>query len=183
VRWRRTRREDEVAARIKLHAANKKRQALPAIASRVWRFFTRRSLRTPCVTRLLQLLSLLAVRNLMRARLRRRCVHTAVCVLVCSSALSGNGLHALALLRSRSANARTIERCRAVAAGESRCCERGGSGNQQGGDKLVLHDDSNKCFGFRFRKTSRHGAAKAVCNIDGNKCIPLLSRIYTDNPK
>jgi hypothetical protein len=132
----------------------------------------RRSLRTPGVTWLLRLLSLLAVRNLVRTRLRRRCVHATVCVLICSGTLSSNGLRALALLRRRCANGRTVERRRAVAAGESGSSERGRSGNQQGGDKLVLHDDSNKRFGFRFKKTSRQGPAKAVCNIGGISVFP-----------
>jgi hypothetical protein len=123
-----------------------------------------------------------ALYRLTRTRLRRHVLHAAVCIGVSVSVFSRDGLCALALLRSRCADRRTIERCRAVAASECGSSDRGRNSNQQGGDELGLHGVTPITFRFHFRKASQ-GPVGCVCNVDGRQCIPLLSKICSDNLK
>src|SRR3984957_18214880 len=92
-----------------------------------------------------------AANRITRTRLRRLLVHTAVRAVrigVGIGAFSGDGLYALALLRSRCANRRTVERSRAVAACECGSSEGGRSGNQQGSKNLGLHGGLHIRFDF-----------------------------------
>ena len=84
------------------------------------------------------------VRTDAAARLRLRVLDATVgrrCVRVSLRLFRCNGLCALAALRCRCADARVIRRCRAVAAaGECGGSQGCGSGDQQGGDKILVHD-------------------------------------------
>lgn len=120
------------------------------------------------------------------ARLRRRCVRTAVGVVVSVGAFDRDGLRALALLRSRCARSRTIERRRPITAGKSRSGERSGSGNQHSSDKFGLHDDSSRRFGFRFRKASRQGPGslpptlrESVYSLTIKNLYPIIRNEYS----
>ena len=95
------------------------------------------------------------VRTDAAARLRLRVLDATVgrrCVRVSLRLFRCNGLCALAALRCRCADARVIRRCRAVAAaGECGGSQGCGSGDQQCGDKILVHDVAPICMSFKGR--------------------------------
>jgi hypothetical protein len=116
------------------------------------------------------------------ARFRRLVVHAAVgAVSIGCGTFGRNGLYALTTLGRRCAHGRMIKRCRPVATCESRGGECSGSGNQQGGNDLALHDQLQN-ISTSVQDDGATAERWCVCNVDGGSLYTRFEKISLGRP-